>query len=95
MYYTDSLPNTTTVTLNIPGDVPIQNLNSNFLMTLCYGTASLPQTSTPGTGDYFSFMAQGDSRISFTVSDTTFTITTTTDLSSYKGVFVFEYIKNA
>jgi hypothetical protein len=81
-------------TFSIPAVVPIQNNNSNFLMTLCYGTASKPQT-TAGTGDYFSFMNQGNSLITFTVSDTLLTITADASLAAYKGVFVFEYLKNS
>lgn len=83
-----------TGTFAIPAIVPIQNNNANFLMTLCYGTASKPQT-TPGSGDYFSFMNQGNPLITFTVSDNMLTITADASLAAYKGVFVFEYLKNS
>jgi hypothetical protein len=94
IYFTPSLPATGVSVVPIPGVIAIQGLNANFMITLCYGSASRPAT-TPGAGDYFSFMSSGDSRISFTISDQALTITTTVDLSAYKGVFVLEYIKNS
>lgn len=72
---------------------PIQNIDPNFIMTLCWGTASLPKTATPGSGDYFSFMAQGDSRIQFTISDTTINITTDGARAAYHGFIVQQYIR--
>lgn len=71
---------------------PVANLDGNFIMTFCFGTASKLKT-TIDTGDYFSFMSQGDSRISFTISDTSIIITAN-GLSAYQGFIVQEYIKN-
>lgn len=70
---------------------PVPNIDGNFIMTLCFGTATKPKT-TAGTGDYFSFMSEGDSRISFTISDTSIIITAA-GLSAYQGYIVQEYIK--
>lgn len=88
--YIPSLPNTNILEL----DQTIRGINENFIMTLCYGTASqLVNSNTSTPGDYFSFMNKGDSRISFTISDTQVIITTTTDLSTYQAYIVMEYIK--
>lgn len=73
---------------------PINDVQPEFLMWHVWGTASLPPTATgAGDGDFFSFMSQGDSRISFTMTDTVLTITTTVDLSAYYGFIVCEFIR--
>ena len=80
-----SLPNTGTLTINANSSpsYPISDIQPEFLMWNVWGTASKPPTAlNAGNGDFFSFMAQGDSRISFTMSDTVLTITTTTNLSA-------------
>lgn len=74
---------------------PVPNINDEFVISDLWGTASLPPTATGAEdGDYFKFNNQGDSRISFTFSDTTIVITTTTDLSAYIGLIFVEYIRN-
>jgi len=74
---------------------PIGDINSQFVISHIWGSASKPCTSVgAGDGDYFSFMNQGDSRISFTMTDTTITITTTTNLSAYSGFIFIEYIRD-
>ena len=75
-----------------PIPMPISNIDDQFVVSLVYGSASLPPT-TPGTGDYFSFMAQGDTRISFVMSDTTITITASGPMAAYSGFIVIEYIR--
>jgi hypothetical protein len=59
-----------------------------------WGTCSKPPSTTgAGDGDFFSFMNQGDTRISFTVTDLVLTITTNVDLSAYYCFIVFEFIR--
>lgn len=75
--------------------LPITNVNPEFVISLVYGSASLPCTSVgAGDGDYFSFMAQGDARISFTMSDTAINITTDGSRASYNGFIVIHYIRD-
>lgn len=73
--------------------LPIPNVNTQFRVTHVWGSASLPPT-TPGTGDYFSFMAQGDARISFIMSDTTITITASAPMVDYSGFIIIEYLRD-
>ncbi len=92
-----SFPNSGTLTLDSESDppYPILDVQSEFVVTHVWGSASLPNSAVgAGDGDYFSFMAQGDSRISFTMSDTTIVITTTVDLSGYSGFIVIQYLRN-
>lgn len=93
--YIPSYPNTSSLVLTSSSNpqFPLTNVNNEFVVTHVWGSASKPPT-TAGTGDYFSFMAQGDSRISFTLSDTTLTITTTVDMSAYSGFIAIEYLRN-
>ncbi len=95
--YISSYPNNSTLTLNASSNppYPIQDVDPNFVVTEVWGSANKP-CSTTGAGDgvYFSFMAKGDSRISFTMSDTTIVITTTTDLSAYSGFLVINYLRD-
>lgn len=95
--YLPSLPNNTTKTINqnsVP-IFPIPGIDPNFVITQIWGSASKP-CSKKGAGDgvYFSFMNQGDARISFTMSDTTIVITTTVDLSGYSGFIVISYLRD-
>jgi|HubBroStandDraft_2_1064218.scaffolds.fasta_scaffold00031_9 hypothetical protein len=98
--YIPSYPNTGVLTLTLTGNpsFPIPNINNEFVITQLYGTASKPSvtddTSVAGTGDYFSFMNQGDPRISFTMSNKQIVITTTVDLSAYSGFIVVSYLRN-
>lgn len=89
--YISSFPNATTV--SIPN--PISKVNPELIMTNIYGTASKPCSAVNANdGVYFTFMSQGDSRISFVATDTLITITTTVDLSSYSGFFILEFVRN-
>ncbi len=75
--------------------LPIQDVNPQFVISLVYGSASLPCTSVGANdGDYFSFMAMGDSRISFSMSDTQIIITTDGLRAAYSGFIVIEYIRD-
>jgi hypothetical protein len=88
------VPNQITIDLNSDPPFPITDIQPEFVVTHTWGSASLPNSAVgAGDGDYFSFMAQGDSRISFTLSDTTLTITTTVDLSAYSGFIVIQYLR--
>ncbi len=95
--YIPSLPNAgvITLTLNSNPAFPIGNINPQFVVTNVFGSASKPCTSVgAGDGDYFSFMAQGDTRISFTMSDIALVITTTIDLRGYSCFIVIEYVRD-
>ena len=75
--------------------IPIVNVGPQLVMTMAYGTASLP-CSAIGAGDgvYFSFFSQGDARIQFQLSDTTLTITTNGTTASYQGYIVLRYLRD-
>lgn len=95
--YIPALPNATTVviTRNTTPQYPIPSVNNELVITHLYGTASLPCSKTgAGDGDYFQYNNQGDARISFTMTDTTLTIVTTTDLSKYSGFIIAHYVRN-
>ena len=95
--YIPSLPNTTTVTIGLTGtpQYPIANVNNQLVITQLYGTASRPPSQTgAGDADYFSFLNQGDARVSFTMSDMAIALVTTTDLSKYTGLIYVSYLRN-
>lgn len=97
LVYIPSLPNATTQTIGLTGTplYPIANVNPELVVTNLYGTASLPPTSVgAGDGDYFSFMTEGNSQISFTMSDTQIVIVTLVDLSAYIGLIFINYVRN-
>lgn len=85
-----SFPSSGSVTYPAPPDI-----NPQFVISHVWGSASKP-CSAVGAGDgvYFSFMNQGDSRVSFTFTDLLITITVTTNLSAYSGFVVIEYIRD-
>ncbi len=75
--------------------MPIGNINPQFIISLAYGSASLPCTAVGANdGDYFSFFSQGDVRIQFTMSDTEIVITTNGTTAGYSGFIVIEYIRD-
>ncbi len=100
MAFVQSLPGPATtpvanqliLTLNSDPRFPIENINTEFVITSTWGDASRTPTS-PGNGDYFSFMNRGDPRITYDVSDNSLTITTTVDLSAYSAFFVIEFLR--
>lgn len=95
--YIPSYPNTGTLTLTIftNPQYPIPNVTPQLVITDLWGTASKPPTAMgAGNGDYFTFLNQGNSKISFTMSDTTIVITTTVDLSAYSGFIVVKYLRD-
>lgn len=76
-------------------NLPMPNINQQFVVSLIYGSASLPCTSAgAGDGDYFSFMSQGDTRIQFTMTDLAVNITTDGMRASYQGFIVIQYIRD-
>ena len=88
------IPNMISQTLNLTGSpipFPITEIDANFVVTQVWGSASKPPT-TPGTGDYFSFMSQGNSNITFTMSDTQIVITSS--LVGYSGFIVIHYLRD-
>jgi hypothetical protein len=75
--------------------MPIPNVTPQFRVTQVMGSVSKPCSETgAGDGDYFSFMNQGDSRISFTVSDLTITITASGPMSAYSGFIIIHYLRD-
>jgi hypothetical protein len=84
---------TSFVTQSIP--LPISNVNSQFIISLVYGSASKPCSAVGSNdGDYFSFFSQGDARIQFTMTDTTLNITATAPMVDYQGFIVIEFIRD-
>jgi hypothetical protein len=76
-------------------DMPLSDVNPQWRATLIYGTASKPCSAVnAGDGDFFSFMAQGDTRISFTMSDTKITITATAPMANYDGYIIINYLRD-
>lgn len=95
--YIPQYPNATTLTLSLTSDpkYPIQNVLPQYAVTKVFGNATKPCSAVgAGDGDYFSFMSQGDSRISFTMSDNQIVITTTVDMRAYSGTIVIEFLKD-
>lgn len=96
IYHIPSLPNAGVLVIDANSNppFPITDIQPEFVITHTWGSASRPNSVVgAGDGDYFSFMNQGDTRISFTLSDTTLTITTTVDLSAYSGFIVIQYLR--
>lgn len=74
---------------------PLQDVNPQFVVTHVWGTANKPCSAVgAGDGDYFSFMSQGDTRISFAMTDISITITTTVDLTAYSGYIIIEFLRD-
>ena len=71
---------------------PPPNLNNQVVIAQAWGSASKPPTSTPGTGDYFSFFGSGNPKITFTFSDTAIVVTTSGLGSGYSGFIFVVYI---
>lgn len=95
--YIPVFPNATTMTLTLTSNpqYPIPDVNPQFVVTQVWGSASRPCTSVgAGDGDYFSFFSEGNSSISFTMSDTQIVITTTVDMTAYSGFIVVQYLRN-
>ena len=97
MAYIPAYPNIGTLILTIDTipKYPLSNVNLQFVITDLWGTASLPPTKIgQGDGNYIKFNNRGDPRIFFDFTDTTITITTTIDMSSYSGFIIVEYLRN-
>lgn len=91
LLWIESLPNSTTITY----DFPVSDVNDQFVITNLYGTASKPPSAVgAGDADYFAYMSEGNSKITFTATDITITITTTTNLSAYSGFIICEFLRN-
>lgn len=90
-------PNAGVLVLNATSSpaYPLTDVNPEFVITHVWGSASRPCSAVgAGDGDYFSFMAQGDTRISFVMTDTTITITTTIDMTAYSGFIIIEFLRD-
>lgn len=82
------------LTLTSDPKFPIIGIDPNFVVWQVWGSASKPCSEKgAGDGDYFSFYSEGNSKISFTMSDTEIIITTTVDMSEYSGFIIIEYIR--
>lgn len=95
--YIPTFPNTGVLVLTLTStpQFPIPNINPEFVVTHVWGSASRPCSAIgAGDGDYFSFYTEGNSRVTFTMSDTQITITTTVDLTAYSGFIIIEYLRN-
>lgn len=83
------------LTVNTIPAYPLLTVNPELVVTQVWGSASRPCSAAgAGDGDYFSFFGEGNSKISFTLSDTTITITTTQDMTAYSGFIVMQYLRN-
>lgn len=85
-----SYPNSGVLILPLP--IPV---NPQFVVSQVWGSASKPCSSTGvGDGEYFSFYSEGNSRITFVMTDLDVTITTTTNMTAYSGFILIDYIKD-
>src|SRR5574338_378915 len=74
---------------------PPPDINPQFVVTNIWGSASKPCSAVgAGDGDYFSFYSEGNSKITFTMSDTQIVITTTMDMTAYSGFIIIEYVRD-
>lgn len=84
----ESYPNATTLVIPLPIEI-----NEQFVVSQVWGSASLPPSSIgAGDGEYFSFFSEGDSRITFVMTDLAVTITTTADMTAYSGFIIIDNI---
>jgi len=68
-------------------------VNNQFAISQAWGSASLPCTAVgAGDGEYFSFYSEGNTRITFVMTDLAVTITTTADMTAYSGFIIIDYI---
>jgi len=94
--FINGLPNAGVLVIDANSDpaFPIDNIQPEFLMWHIWGTCSKPPSAlNAGDADFFSFSNQGDSRISFTMTDLVLTVTTTVDLTQYYCFIVCEFIR--
>lgn len=76
-------------------DLPIRNINSQFVITKVWGSANLPCTAVgQGDGRYFSFFGEGNPDIQFVMSDTSITLTATGPMADYSGYIMIEYLRD-
>jgi hypothetical protein len=84
----ESYPNAGLLVIPLPIEV-----NEQFIVSQVWGSASKPPTATgAGDGEYFSFFSEGDSRITFVMTDTEVTITTTANMTAYSGFIIVDNI---
>jgi len=74
---------------------PPPNINEQFVIWNVWGSASKPPSATgAGDGDFFSYYSEGNSKITFTMTDLAITVTTVGLGTGYSGFIVVEYIRN-
>lgn len=75
-------------------DLPIENVDPDFVVSLVYGSASKPCSAIgAGDGRYFSFFGSGNIDIQFVMTDTKINITATAPMAAYSGFIIIEYIR--
>lgn len=85
-----SFPNTSSLVIPLPIVV-----NPQFVVSQVWGSASKPCSAIgAGNGDYFSFYGEGNSKITFTMTDLSVTVTTTADMTAYSGFIIADYVKD-
>jgi len=85
-----SFPNTSTLVITLPTPFTQQ-----FVVSQVWGSASKPPlTGIPRSGEYFSFYSEGNSRITFIMTELDVTITTTADMTAYSGFIICDYIRD-
>ncbi len=84
-----SYPNTGPLVIPLP-----IIFTDQFSVIQVWGSASKPPTATPNSGEYFSFYSEGNSRITFIMTERQVTITTTADMTLFSGIIVVDYLKD-
>lgn len=79
-------PDTGSLTLDVPPE-----MSKQFAVFNVWGSASKPPT-TPGSGNYFSFYSEGNSKITFTFTDANITVTTVGLGTGYSGFLCIDFI---
>jgi len=70
-------------------------VNPQFVVSQVWGSANKPCSAIgAGDGEYFSFYSEGNTRITFTMTDLAVTITTTANMTAYSGFIICDYVKD-
>lgn len=81
-----SFPNAGSATFSLPPEYTPQ-----FALFIAWGSASKSATAA-GNGDYFSFFSEGNSKVTFTITDLIVTVTTTINMTAYSGFICIDFI---
>jgi len=70
-------------------------VNPQFVVSQVWGSANKPCSAIgAGDGEYLSFYSEGNTRITFTMTDLAVTITTTANMTAYSGFIICDYVKD-